>query len=155
MLFSSPFFIWIYLPASLVVYFLTPKAYKNHTLLGISLIFYAWSDIEFILLLCGSILLNFWCGELLSRNFSSSYRRRILAAGITINLLLLVYFKYANFMLDNINHLSLLFNTERLDWTYIALPIGISFFTFQSISYLVECFRRPNHATGSLVNTGL
>lgn len=132
MVFSNPVFLFLFLPLTLAFYFLSPKVLKNAVLLGASLFFYAWGEELYILVLLGSIALNYVFGLLID---ASVGRRRLvmLWLGIIANLLLLGYYKYIGFIFENLG---------LLDSVSIpALPIGISFFTFQALSYLVDLYR--------------
>lgn len=137
MLFNSHLFIFIFLPLSLFLFHLL-NSYKLHdlkikTLVFSSLFFYGWWNPKYLFLLIFSVLINYFFGKIL---LSASKNKFKLAVGISINLLILGYYKYSNFFLENIN---LIIDRENLFETLI-LPLGISFFTFQQITYLVDCF---------------
>ena len=138
MVFSSPVFIWVFLPPVLLIYHLCGRKLRNIVLLMSSLVFYAWGEPVYIFLMIFSILINYIAGLLIDRFRGDSFRKKlILAADIVINLLLLGYYKYFNFFVDIINNLfrSSLKNRD------ISLPIGISFFTFQILSYIIDLYR--------------
>lgn len=137
MLFSSPFFLYFFLPITLLCYFLSPKKIKNYTLLLSSLVFYGWGGISFLLLLLTSVLINYVSGILVSKSKTAKGKKTALVVGVILNLLLLVYFKYANFLLENLN----LISPVEFKINKIILPIGISFFTFQAMSYLMDVYR--------------
>jgi alginate O-acetyltransferase complex protein AlgI len=137
MLFSSPIFLYFFLPITLLCYFLSPKKIKNYTLLLSSLIFYGWGGISFLLLLLTSVLINYVSGILVSNSKTAKGKKNVLAIGVVLNLLLLLYFKYANFFVENLN----LISPVELKISKIILPIGISFFTFQAMSYLIDVYR--------------
>lgn len=140
MVFSSTFFLFAFLPLFLIVYRFTPWKAKNAVLLAASLLFYAWGAPKFIFLLLGFLCANFFIvRQLYGQN---KHRKLFLALSIAINLGLLVYFKYANFFVDNLNLLLQACGIKPLGWVKIALPIGISFITFQSLSYTVDVYRR-------------
>lgn len=139
MVFSSFFFLFFFLPFSLFSYHLTPNRFKNYSLLALSILFYAWGApqvIHYVLLSC---LADFHIGRQLTRSVSK--RKLLLAIGLILNLGLLFYFKYANFFLTQINLLVGSFGASPLEWQGVVLPIGISFFTFHKISYLVDVYR--------------
>ena len=138
MVFSSFPFLWIFLPIVLLGAIGTRKKGSNLFLLVMSLIFYAWGEPKFIVLLLLSITLNYFCGLWISGAQQKSTRTIITAAAVLLNLLLLGYFKYFNFFAETINHL---FSAELIPLQAIALPIGISFYTFQSISYIADLNR--------------
>lgn len=137
MLFSSPIFLYLFLPITLLCYFLSPKKIKNYTLLLSSLIFYGWGGISFLLLLLTSVLINYVSGILVNNSKTGKRKKTVLVIGVILNLLLLLYFKYANFFVENLNLLS----PVELKMAKIVLPIGISFFTFQAMSYLIDVYR--------------
>src|SRR3989338_5702067 len=140
MVFSSNIFLFAFLPFVLFSYFLLPhKNYKNALLLVASLIFYAWGEWQYVLFLLVSIVGNYffglWIGK--SKYEAQSTKHEIFIA-LTFNLLLLGYFKYANFLIENLNAVFAL----HIENKKIHLPIGISFFTFHAISYLVDIYRQ-------------
>lgn len=145
MVFSSVTFLFYFLPAFLLAYFLTP--FKNTVLLVFSLFFYAWGELAYCLLMLFSIIFNHLFGILIDR-FSDSKNKQLslLFLAIAANLSLLFYFKYFNFFRSEV------FGNQPHD---IHLPIGISFFTFQSISYLVDVYRKDAKVEKNLLNLGL
>lgn len=139
MLFVSPVFLFGFLPLTLVLYFLGPKSLRNLVLLVASLIFYAWGEQQYVLLMIASIIFNWLIGVRVDR---SEHRRLAwLSFGILGNVLSLVFFKYANFIWDNVSSVFGLFGQSLTPIEHIHLPIGISFFTFQAISYIVDVYR--------------
>ncbi len=139
MVFSSTFFLFAFLPLFLLVYRFTPWRAKNIVLLAASLLFYAWGAPKFIFILLCFLCLNFFIVRGLY--VQDKHRKLLLALSIAINLGLLVHFKYANFFVDNLNLLLQSFGLKPLGWVRIALPVGISFITFQSLSYTVDVYR--------------
>ena len=142
MVFSSIEFIFYFLPAVLLVYYLVPKVAKNVVLLMASLLFYAWGAPDFICIFIASMICNFMITNKMHRTKEIKGRKVWLALSLVLNIGVLAYFKYMNFFVDNLNALLLLTNHNALNFTRIALPIGISFFTFQSISYSVDIYRK-------------
>jgi len=138
MIFSSLTFLLIFLPITLLLYYVVPHWMKNAALLLCSLIFYAWGEPIYIILMLYSILANFVCGILMDNHPNA--RKQILIFGIVINLFLLGFFKYAGFLTDSFNQLFGQFGLT-LPAREIALPIGISFYTFQALSYLIDLYR--------------
>lgn len=133
MIFSSQIFIFVFLPLTLLIYYLCPNKFKNYILLLASMLFYAWGRVDYVFLLLTSILINYSFGILVSK-----YNKKfILIIGIILNLSLLFYFKYYNFSISNLNTLFKL----DLPLKEILLPIGISFFTFQGMSYIIDIYR--------------
>ena len=152
MLFSSITFLFLFLPLMLAVYYIAPFKMKNLLLLIGSLIFYAWGEPVYIILMMLSILLNYFCGMDIENKSESDVRaKRTLVFAVTVNILLLVFFKYFGFVVESINGL---FHIS-LPYRELALPIGISFYTFQEISYIVDVYRGKVKAQQSLVNYAL
>lgn len=140
MLFSSMIFLWLFLPVVLVVSHLLKIKYQNIFLLLASLFFYAWGEPKYVLLMVFSIGLNWGCGILIDRlaKRSRCFAKVSLWIGIVLNLALLGYFKYLGLFVRTLN---MLMGGERFELPLIALPIGISFFTFQALSYIVDVYR--------------
>ena len=133
MVFSSLVFLFIFLPVTLLLYYLIEIKFRNTLLLIASLIFFAWGGISYTLILIISILTNYIVGLLISKYLRTRYARYFLALGVAVNLGILVIFKYANFLIENINSVFLKLNLEPLDYENIVLPIGISFYTFHQL----------------------
>ena len=136
MVFSSITFLLYFLPPFLVVYRLGGAKLSNLTLLLASIVFYAWGAFSFLPILLGSCVVNYYLVEALSK-MEGLKRKQALVASIILNVSILVYFKYANFIVDSL-HLK----EFGLEWTAVALPIGISFFSFQSMSYSIDVYRK-------------
>lgn len=135
MLFSSMTFVFMFLPIVLVLYLVTKKEYHNPILLIASIIFYAWSEPKYLAIMLLTILINFY-GALAVDKFSK-YKKFILAGTIFANLSFLIYFKYFNFLIDNCNNIF----HSHIEPLNIIMPIGISFYTFQALSYVVDVYR--------------
>lgn len=155
MLFSSPVFLYLFLPITLVVYYLSPQKVKNTSLLIASLIFYAWGGVSLLALLLSSTILNYLIGILIHKFPQKMHKKIALSGGIIINLGLLIYFKYAMFISTNINHLLTSLNASLIDIKDIVLPIGISFFTFQALSYLVDVYRGTTKVQNNIIKLSL
>ncbi|OYT14854.1 MAG: sugar acetyltransferase [Bacteroidetes bacterium 4572_77] len=141
MVFSSIIFILFFLPAFLIAYYIAPRIIKNYVLLVFSLVFYAWGAPSFILFLVPSTLINYFLVSLM--NNSKGLKAKIyLSLNVSVNLGLLFYFKYANFFLENVNYIRDWIQVPAVEWNPIILPIGISFFTFQSITYSMDVYRK-------------
>ena len=123
MVFSSMLFLWIFLPLVLVAYYVSPQKFRNGILIFFSLLFYAWGEPVYIFLMLFSVLLNFAGGIFIEKY--PGKKKLILCGIVGINLLLLGYFKYFNFF----------------SFSQVALPIGISFYTFQALSYVIDVYR--------------
>lgn len=146
MVFSTPIFLFLFLPAVLVLNYIIPKKYiaaKNVVLLIASLFFYAWGEPKNVLLMLLSIAVNYVCGLLLGRFDSDEKKRKVvLWASVVFNLGLLFFFKYFNFVTGGL-------------FPVIKLPIGISFFTFQIMSYTIDVYRRSVEPQKNLVKLAL
>ena len=147
MLFSSLTFLFIFLPLVLLIYFISKDKYKNFILLIFSLIFYAYGEPKYIVLMIFSIVLNYFAAILIDRYRDNKNKARFfLVLDISINLLLLVLFKYTNLIISTINDIFKI-NIDKLtvfniDILKLTLPIGISFYTFQLISYVIDVYRK-------------
>ena len=142
MLFSSLVFLWYFLPAVFLLYFITKShTFRNGVLLAASIVFYAWGEPKYVLLMLLSIGINYGFGRLIAAR--RTLGRGFLIICAAVNLALLGYFKYFNFAADTWNHVSASLLGGRIQLTprEIALPIGISFYTFQALSYVVDVYR--------------
>ena len=138
MLFSSVVFLFTFLPVILILYYLVPRAYKNLVVLIGSLIFYAWGEPVYIFLMIFSILFNYISGLDIARNLKSKEKaRQSLVFNVTVNLLILGFFKYEGFLLGSINAVL----PVDIPFRELPLPIGISFYTFQILSYIIDVYR--------------
>jgi alginate O-acetyltransferase complex protein AlgI len=181
-LFTEPTFLFLFLPVLLALYFIKGSrehaSYGNWLLLVASVLFYAKGGGAFTWLMLGSIAFNYWMAIAVDRARGSTLRpaqgspragtppgaipskggpaaRRWLAFAVTVNLVVLGIFKYANFCVDNINALSGILGSQRVEVPRVLLPIGISFFTFHAISYVVDVYRRDATAQKSPVHAAL
>ena len=152
MIFSSLTFLLIFLPITLALYYIVPGRFKNAALLLCSLIFYAWGEPVYIVLMLYSILMNYVCGLLMERHENA--RRQVLVFGVILNLFLLGFFKYAGFLAESFNSVFGRFGLS-LPVREIALHIGISFYTFQALSYLIDLYRGKFPAQKSLTRFAL
>ena len=142
MVFSSLEFLFFYLPAVLLIYFLIPSKYlaaRNFALLIVSLLFYGWSEPSYIWIMLLSITVDYTCGRLVGKYRQSAPKRAkaALVASIIINLSILGFFKYADFIIEN---LALIPAFSKLKPLGISLPVGISFYTFQTMSYTLDVY---------------
>ncbi len=142
MVFASPLFLFLFLPATLVAYFALPRRFRNAVLLIASLVFYAWGEARYVPLLLGSVAFNWWMGMRIADANDGTARKRWLAAAVAGNLGALAVFKYANFAVANINAIAPVLGAAPIALTAIPLPLGISFFTFHAISYVVDVYKR-------------
>jgi len=141
MVFSSSLFLLYFLPSFLIIYFILGKKYRNYFALLASILFYSWGAPRFLFIVMGSILVDFY---VVQEMYTSTGRKKnlLLWVSIILNVGLLAYFKYANFFVDNFNNLIELLGFNYIAWTRVMLPIGISFFTFQKLTYSVDVYRK-------------
>ena len=155
MLFSSMIFLWFFLPLVFCSYYLIDKRFKNILLLISSIIFYAWGGVSYSLIMLSSIIINYIFALLIDKaiEYNNLKNKKIyLALCIIINLSILGYFKYTNFIISIINSLS---QNKIIELTNIVLPIGISFYTFQALSYVIDVYRGHNKAQKNIFNLAL
>ncbi len=156
MVFSSPLFLYLFLPITLCVYFLLKNIkHKNYWLLFTSLIFFSWGGFSYTLILILSIILNYFLGLKIYKNLNTSKGHKWLVAGVSINILVLCVFKYLNFLILNLNDLLGVLTIPLAPQTNIILPIGISFYTFHSLSYLVDIYRRKSIVQKNILDLSL
>ncbi len=154
MLFSSITFLGFFLPIVIIIYFALPqRVYKNAVLLLASLLFYAWGEPKFVLLMVASILFNYNMGLIIADN--KEHSRKILIFSILVNLGLLFIFKYLGFSCKIINYIIGALHLKNLEEINLLLPIGISFYTFQEITYLVDVYKEPYLSQRNVLNLGL
>ena len=144
MVFSSITFLFLFLPATLVAYHLLPRLTRNAFLVAVSLLFYTWGAGWVVLVLIASIAWNFVIGGRIERSTDRGDRaaaRRYLAIGVIVNVAALVWFKYINFGVDQADVLLDWLGLPAIPWSEVLLPIGISFYTFHSLSFLIDVYR--------------
>ena len=149
MLFSSIPFAFYFLPAVLALYFVVPFRFKNAVLLAFSLFFYGWGEPVYLLLMMGSIVAGWVFGLLIGKYRGTPKARLFLTLSLVTSLGLLGWFKYADFAVENLNALGL-----QLTLPGIALPIGISFYTFQILSYTIDVYRGSVESQKNIVDFG-
>ncbi len=154
MVFSSALFLFYFLPLFLVLYWLTPYRFKNLCILLASLLFYIWGAPLFIFPLLGSIVLDYFIALEISRTKNSA-KKWLLYASLLLNLGLLAYFKYSNFFVENLDVLFQIFGIAELKWTKVILPIGLSFFTFQKMSYIIDVYRNKTSPLKNIADLAL
>ncbi|KWT84404.1 MBOAT family O-acyltransferase [Candidatus Magnetominusculus xianensis] len=142
MVFSSPLFLFLFLPLTLLIGLsLKNTQVRNVFLLIVSMLFYAWGEGVFLLLMLLSILINYFFAYLIEDTRLIT-PKRALAWAVVANLALLVFFKYANFIVNNLNYLVVYAGFEKIVMKEIHLPLGISFYTFHSLSYVIDLYRK-------------
>ncbi len=145
MLFSSITFIYYFLPIFLLFYFLVPKKYRNFIILVFSLLFYFLGEPRYIILLLLSCFINYYLGKLIEK---TNHKKLFLIIALIYNIGQLLIFKYTDFFIENINAI---FKTN-ISYLYIVLPIGISFFTFQALSYIIDVYNNKVKASDNLLS---
>lgn len=149
--FSNLVFLYVFLPIVLLSYFLVPRFFKNTMLLIASLFFYAWGEPTYVFLMLFSVLMNYLFGLAVSKSENQSLRKMWIWFAVIVNFGILGYFKYANFFIDSVN---VWFHTSyALD--KIPLPIGISFFTFHAMSYVMDIYRKKVPVQKNLLDLAL
>lgn len=152
MSFTTIEFMFRFLPIFLIVYYVVPTRYKNLILLIGSFVFYAWGQHFYLLLLMLSIVVNYTFGRLIGER--RAQRKPLLILGLIYNFGLLVFFKYTNFFIENIN--ALLTATHiQIPTISVVMPLGISFYTFQVVSYLVDVYRGDQRPVKNIINLGV
>ena len=143
MVFSSNIFLLYFLPLFLICYFVCPKKWRNYVVLVFSIVFYAYGGPDFVLILLASTTATYFLVKAMVKRKTENKKAAtwLCAIAIALNLGLLVYFKYGNFLVDNANAFLSLFHVNGINLAKIVLPIGISFFTFQSITYVLDTYR--------------
>ena len=152
MVFSSNIFLLYFMPAFFLVYFLTPRKARNYVLLLASLIFYAWGAPEFIFQLVGSTVANFFLVKWMCKTEKKGLKKLLCGLSIIIPIGLLMFYKYGNFTMENLNAILGLTGHAPLTWKRIMLPIGISFFSFQSVTYTLDTYRGVNQPMEKLTD---
>jgi alginate O-acetyltransferase complex protein AlgI len=142
MVFSSSVFLLYFLPVFFIIYYLLPYKLRNYWILISSVLFYSWGAPKFIFVILGTTFLDFHLVKWMDRTQTVLHRRLMLTLSVSVNLGLLVYFKYSNFFIENVNEALGLFGIKQIVWAKLILPIGISFYTFETITYVVDVYRR-------------
>ena len=155
MVFSSSIFLFWFLPIFLGVYFLVDRRYKNAVALLASLLFYGFGSPKFLIVLLLSITIDFFLVRQIDKSTDEKRRKLFLVFSVILNIGLLAYFKYANFFIDNFNAILSAFGSPPVRWTKVVLPIGISFFTFQKMSYSIDVYRKTSAPLKSIADYAL
>jgi len=153
MVFSSNVFLFLFLPVFLGLYYLSAPRHRNLLLLTASYIFYAWWRIDFLALFAAVTVFNYWIGlRIGAAGVRSKGGRHWLTFGVAVDLCILGYFKYANFGVESLNALIAAWGLQPFVITHVLLPIGISFYIFESISYIIDVYRGDTPATRNLID---
>lgn len=150
MVFSSMFFMWVYLPIVILGYHIAGKKYKNIFLVFASLFFYAWGEPVYILLMLFSIAFNWKMGLWIEKTFEK--KKLVLIADLIVNVVLLAVFKYLDMMISAVN---VILGSDKILLKELALPIGISFYTFQAMSYIIDLYRGKYKAQKNIISLAL
>ena len=154
MVFSSVLFLFFFLPVTLFLYYLAGKKYKNLVALLASILFYAWGAPLFVFVIFGSIICDFIFAKYIHKS-EGRKKRILLTLAISLNVGILVYFKYSNFFIENVNTMLFSLGFKEMHWVKIALPIGISFFTFHEMSYIIDVYRGVKPPMKKILNYAL
>jgi alginate O-acetyltransferase complex protein AlgI len=152
MVFSSNIFLFAFLPLFLACYYLTPWRAKSALILIFSYAFYAWWRPDFLCLLVGVTVVSYGIALAIGAAIDETRRYRLLTVGVTLNLLALGYFKYANFGIDSLNVVLAGLGFNSVEFTHVLLPIGLSFYIFHAISYMVDIYRREAPPARNLID---
>lgn len=154
MVFSSMVFLCGFLPLVLIFYYLCPGRLRNFFLLLVSLVFYAWGEPKYIVIMLFSTVFDYCNGRVmdyLDQKGKPQYRKWVLVLSVVVNIGILCFFKYTDFLLENIRYLTGI----RVSLLELALPIGISFYTFQTLSYTIDVYRRQVPVQKNIINFGM
>ncbi|WP_373601607.1 MBOAT family O-acyltransferase [Paraclostridium bifermentans] len=152
MVFSSIIFLFTFLPITLILYYMSPRKLKNVMLLFISLIFYAWGEPIYVLLMIFTTIFDYIIGLLINNNRSDKRKiKNIFIFGVIVNLGILGFFKYYGFLVENINAIF----SINIGYEQLPLPIGISFYTFQTLSYIIDVYLGKVKVQKNLISFGL
>lgn len=152
MVFSSLEFLFLFFAAAILIYFVVPLKFRNAVLLAVSLIFYGWGEPVYVFLMVGTILIDYFCGYFVGKYKDTDRKKAkaFMTAAIVSNLALLAFFKYFNFIVGNLNLIPFI-NIKEIN---VELPIGISFYTFQALSYVIDVYRSEASVQKSPVSFG-
>ena len=148
MVFSSITFLYYFLPPVVLLYFLVPAKLKNIILLISSFIFYAWGEPRYVILMAIDIILSYISGLLIERFHGKPLSKIFLIISISICLSFLIFFKYSDFLLENLSKAT----GVKMPTLNVSLPIGISFYTFQIISYEIDVYRKSANAQRNIID---
>ena len=149
MVFSSTLFLFRFLPIAMAIYFLTPKKFKNLTIFILSLFFYSWGEVKYFPIMVTSVIVDYTAGQGIKRfGHKKLYRRLFLTMSLVVNLGMLFFFKYSNFFITNINALTGL----AIPTISLALPLGISFYTFQTLTYTIDVYLNKVEPEDNIIN---
>lgn len=145
-------FLWIFIPISILLYFMVDDKYKNLILVFLSIIFYAWGEPTYVVLLVASVVINYILTILMDKQIEKNKRKVYFIIAIILNIGILVYYKYFNFLVHNIQNI---FSLDISEVKKVPLPLGISFYVFSSISYIFDIYRKECKAQKNIINMAL
>ena len=149
MIFSNIFFLFRFLPVVLLIYYIVPYKYKNGIITIASLIFYSWGEVKYFPIMIASTVVDFFASRTIEHNRDNVRIKKIcLAISMCFNLGMLLFFKYTDFFISNINS----FAGTSIPLLNITLPLGISFYTFQTMSYTIDVYRGKVSAEKNIIN---
>jgi alginate O-acetyltransferase complex protein AlgI len=154
MVFSSILFLLYFFPFFILLYYISPYKLRNLVIVIASIIFYSWGGPKYIFIIFFSIVFDFIMAKFIY-NAEGKKRKILLALAVTTNISFLLYFKYFNFFIDNLNQSLIFFGFETVNFAKVALPIGISFFTFHEISYIVDVYRKDKPPMKNIIDYAL
>jgi len=143
MSFNTSLFLLYFFPVFLIIYFLTPPRFKNLVAFAASILFYSWGAPKFVFVILGILVIDFWLGDKIYQS-TGKRRKAYLIASLVLNLAFLFYFKYFNFFIENTNVVLSALGLHTTNFVKVALPLGISFFSFQEMSYTIDIYRGKN-----------
>ena len=155
MLFTEPAFLFFFLPIVLALYYIPMRWHRNAVLLLSSLLFYAWGEPRFVLVLFGSFILNYFMGLWVGRTLGTPRAKKVLTLAVALNLAILATWKYANFFVGNLDAALAAAGVRPFHLAHITLPLGISFFTFHAMSYVIDVYRRNAPAQKNPLNIAM
>jgi alginate O-acetyltransferase complex protein AlgI len=152
MLFNSVVFLFYFLPAFLILYFITPARFRNYVILAGSIVFYSWGGPAFLFVILLTTALDFILVRQIEKSPLGKRKKAFLCISLCVNLGLLFFFKYLQFFITNLNDIGHLFGFKPIAYSHLALPIGISFFTFESLTYVIDVYRGEYRSLKSFRN---
>jgi len=152
MVFSSIIFLLYFFPLFFLAYYVCPNRFKNYLILIASIAFYSWGAPKFIFVILGTTLLDFFLVKVMDNSTNETKRKILMVISVCMNVGLLFYFKYCNFFIDNINAALSLAHIKPIELLNVVLPIGISFYTFESLTYVVDVYRKEHKPLTNFLN---
>ncbi|MBI5539978.1 MAG: MBOAT family protein [Bacteroidia bacterium] len=154
MVFSSSLFILYFLPLALLAYYFIDRKYKNLVIVAFSIFFYAWGAPKYLFMVLAAMIMDFFFANQIYKSQRKA-KKYYLVAALSINIGLLLYFKYFNFFTDNVNEMLSIFGFQQHAFMKVALPVGISFFTFHEMSFLIDVYRNVKKPLKSITDYAL